>query len=76
MTTKFHIDVINQKLNHSNNIKSLNFTKYAVLYFTTTYLYLREPFLQMKELLIMPLKRDFNCSLGIVVQSVEQSNEV
>ena len=49
-TTKFHIYVINQKLNHSNNINLWIFilrvtfilNKYAVLFLTTTCLCLRE----------------------------------
>ena len=73
MTTEFHIDVINKK-NLTIRIISVpeylfgesisSLTKYAALYFmtTSTYLYLRKSSLEMKELLIRPLKRDFNCS--------------
>ena len=50
MNTKFHIDVINHKFNHSNNMSQYLFgvtfiNKYAVLFYTITYLYIREPFL-------------------------------
>ena len=53
MTTNFHIYVINQKFEYyqseylfGESISSL--VKYTVLYFMTTYLYVREPLVQMK----------------------------